>query len=514
MATRRRITAVHWHVAAADGRRAAALAADLVAELPAGPLRSRALVAQAYQEGSVDELLAISSQAVTEAGDDTEALIDALLMKGLYLMIQGRGAEGYECTKRALGLCDADTPMPLRIQAMTFHGERAQWRGEPEGIRLLVEAAELEGDDLFLDAYRGPNATLGRTLAFADELEEGRRVLEDRRQRALELGDDESRAGLSLHLAELEVKAGRFDVALRLAEECLAIVEGSYAEEAQSAPSYVIALIRGHQGDISLARKIAEDGLARCVAQNDLLFGAIHRATLGFLELSVGDNAAAVEWLSPVVDRFRESRDDPGLPHNARIPDAIEALTALDRLDEAEELLEAWDETGERFDRPRVRASSARCRALIGAARGELEPALERALSAVEQHADLPLPFERARTLIVLGSVQRRVKKKAAARESLEDALQLLDAIGERLWPPRAHAELARISGRAPSGGLTATEERVADLVAGGRSNKEVAAELFVSVRTVEHHVSRIFDKLGVRRRVAAVAAARDLGIL
>ena len=93
-----------------------------------------------------------------------------------------------------------------------------------------------------------------------------------------------SRTGLLFHLAELEVRAGRLDAALRNAEEGLAIHQGSYAEQAQDIFSYVIALIRAHQGDTGLARQVAEEGLARCEAQVEGLFGAIHRATLGFIE--------------------------------------------------------------------------------------------------------------------------------------------------------------------------------------------------------------------------------------
>jgi DNA-binding NarL/FixJ family response regulator len=101
----------------------------------------------------------------------------------------------------------------------------------------------------------------------------------------------------------------------------------------------------------------------------------------------------------------------------------------------------------------------------------------------------------------VLGSVRRRAKRKAAARDALDEALANLEAIGARLWADRARAELARIGGRARSSGLTPTEERVAELVAEGRSNKEVADELFVSVRTVEANLTRIYAKLGIRSR-------------
>ena len=101
----------------------------------------------------------------------------------------------------------------------------------------------------------------------------------------------------------------------------------------------------------------------------------------------------------------------------------------------------------------------------------------------------------------MLGSIQRRVKQRAAARASLEEALASLEAIGARLWAERARAGLGGIGGRARSGGLTPTEERVADLVAEGRSNKEVAEALFVTVRTVEANLTRVYAKLGIRSR-------------
>jgi DNA-binding CsgD family transcriptional regulator len=109
----------------------------------------------------------------------------------------------------------------------------------------------------------------------------------------------------------------------------------------------------------------------------------------------------------------------------------------------------------------------------------------------------------------VLGTLNRRTRRKAAARAALQEALDDLEAMGARLWAERARAELARIGGRAPAGGLTPTEERVAELVAEGRSNKEVADALFVSVRTVEANLTRIYAKLGIRSR-AELASRRS----
>jgi len=112
------------------------------------------------------------------------------------------------------------------------------------------------------------------------------------------------------------------------------------------------------------------------------------------------------------------------------------------------------------------------------------------------------MPFERARTLLALGSAERRSRERRAARESLQQALAIFEQLGAAIWAQRTRAELGRIAGRAPSAGdLTASERRVAELVAGGRTNKEVAAELVVTVRTVESTLTKVYAKLGVRSR-------------
>jgi DNA-binding CsgD family transcriptional regulator len=498
---RRRIDALRQHHTAGDGRRAISLSTALIDELPAGSLRSRALIARCKLDGSVDEALELASQAAAEAGDDSEALIEALISQGVHHSLGGDEERAYESMKRAYGLCRADSSRALRVRAMCGYAEHAQWRGEPGAMELLREAAELEGDDLIPNAYWGPGTILARTLVFADELGEGRSLLEHRYRRTLEVGDDDSRIGLCLHLAELELKEGRFDEALRRAQEGMTIHEGSYAEEAQGALTYVAALALAYLGDAQRARDLGERGLARCVSQGDALFANMHRAALAFLELSRGDHGAAVRRLEPLGEHFREAQVDPGAPHAACMPDLVEALTAVGRLADAEELLEAWDAAGELFDSARARATSARCRALIAAARGEPEAALPDAELSVEQLRALPLRFDLARSLIVLGNLNRRTRRKAAARAALEEALEGLEAMGARLWAERARAELARIGGRARAGGLTPTEQRVADLVAEGRSNKEVADLLFVSVRTVEANLTRVYAKLGIRSR-------------
>ena len=153
-----------------------------------------------------------------------------------------------------------------------------------------------------------------------------------------------------------------------------------------------------------------------------------------------------------------------------------------------------------------------RCRGLLAAGAGDLPRAVASLEEALDLHGRCPRPLEEARTLLALGSARRRAKERRAARETLQRAGASFEAVGARLWRERTEAELARIGGRAPSaGGLTPVEQRVVALVAEGRSNKEVAAALFLSARTVEGHLSRAYGKLGVRSRVELARRLGDL---
>jgi len=138
----------------------------------------------------------------------------------------------------------------------------------------------------------------------------------------------------------------------------------------------------------------------------------------------------------------------------------------------------------------------------VAGARGDHDGARAHVERALLAHERLPQPFERARTLLAAGTIERRAKRRAAARDALTAALELFDGLGAALWAEKAAAELARIPGRGrASSELTETERRVAELVAAGLSNKEVAARLFVSVRAVEANLSKVYAKLGVRSR-------------
>ena len=144
----------------------------------------------------------------------------------------------------------------------------------------------------------------------------------------------------------------------------------------------------------------------------------------------------------------------------------------------------------------------ARCRGLLQAAEGDLEAALASCEQALDVHERMPAPFERARTLLIYGTILRRIKRRKAAREAIEAALSIFEALPAPVWAGNARAELARIGGRAAHrDDLTPSERRIAELVAEGKTNKEVAASLFLADRTVESALTQIYRKLAVRSR-------------
>jgi DNA-binding CsgD family transcriptional regulator len=196
------------------------------------------------------------------------------------------------------------------------------------------------------------------------------------------------------------------------------------------------------------------------------------------------------------------------MPTKAMV-NGIEVFGALSRADEARALLDPIVEYAERFDRPRDHALADYCRGLLAAAAGELELAAEcfkRSLAA------RPLqPIVEGQRLIQLGTVERRLRRKANARQTLTAAIALLEPTGADLWAAKARAELDRIGGRATAGeGLSATEQRIVELVSAGRTTREVADEMFVSAKTVEWNLTRIYRKLGVRSRTELAARGAE----
>jgi DNA-binding CsgD family transcriptional regulator len=360
------------------------------------------------------------------------------------------------------------------------------------------------------DVYESPGFQLGLRLMCQDRLDEARERLLAAYTRGVDAGSEPAKASALLHLTELECRAGNWELASRYATEGLAMGEQFGLEYQGGAHLYPMALVDAYLGNAERARAVAEKGVAVSEAIGDEIFRAQNTSVLGFIELSLGDPAAADRHLRPLADWLEGN--GWGEPSVYRVlPNAIEALIQLGELAEARRLLDRLEVRGREAKSLWAEAAAGRCRGLILAAEGDLVSAIPALEGALEVYDRIPGPFERARTLLALGTCQRRAKQKAAARRSIGDAIAAFRKLGAGLWMKLSEAELRRIGGRAPTTlGLTPTERRVALLVTEGLTNREIADRLFVSVRTVEGHLSSVYRKLGVRSRTELARELRS----
>lgn len=230
-------------------------------------------------------------------------------------------------------------------------------------------------------------------------------------------------------------------------------------------------------------------------------------AVCGLARLVRGDETGAVTALRDAHANARRIgyRDLGALPYHGNL---VEALVAVGALGEADDVVREVRQTALRGGRVRGSAELARCEALLLAASHDLEGAAVAAERSLAAHASLTLPLERARVHLLAGTIARRRKQRTRSRSHLEEAVALLDACGASALASTARDELARVGGAA-DGVLTATEQRVAELAAAGRTNDEIAASLFISRRTVEANLTRIYRKLGIRSRTELAARPR-----
>ncbi len=239
---------------------------------------------------------------------------------------------------------------------------------------------------------------------------------------------------------------------------------------------------------------------------------ALH--ALGLVALASGEAPRAARLLEEAVSRAGGASSDASIARRLP-PDLIEALGRLGASTTLRALSGELREVARRTANPVVLGWAAHAAALAAGADGDLDTALdelELALRCAERVGD---PFELARVLTTMGQAERRLRRKYAARAALEHAATLFGSCGADSWAVRAREELARVSSgrRQRRGALTVTERRVCEQAAGGCSNAEIGAELFISRRTVEVNLARAYAKLGIRGRAQLGAAlARDGG--
>ena len=374
-------------------------------------------------------------------------------------------------------------------------------RGVDHG--LLARALALEDPGRRSHAVRWPSLHAALVHLWAHRAQEARAALVALRRRCLDRGEESDLWFVSFHAATVALWSGDVAAAEALTadmtERALMVGTEHRRAFALAAQAHLAAWV-GRVDEARTAARRACGMLAEAGMASGSLFAV---GVLGMLELSVGDPEAAARWLRPAAAAAVEM----GLVEPACapfLPDAAEALVALGRLDEAEQVVVRLEAGGAGTDRAWAAAVGARSRGLLAAARGDVgaaRAALERALDA---HDRLPLRYDRGRTLLGLGQVQRRCNERRAAGASFEEAARCFEAVGAARWAGNARVGLRQLGVRgagAASCELTPTEEHVAELAGRGLTNREVAAALLISPKTVEANLTRAYRKLGIRSR-------------
>jgi DNA-binding CsgD family transcriptional regulator len=467
--------------------------------IPAGAQRARAWVL--LSEGAHMPLADYRRQmerALDEARDDPGLHARIVARMSSALISVERIAEAEALTLAVLPAAERAGAGVERDVLFSLAWARAL-RGEPVDRICARWAAASDMPGLIAES---PERVAGQRCVWRGEIEPA----QARFERLLALSDERGELGsyvwIRLHLCELALRVGDWRAAERLLDEWAETSERELFVE----PYYqrCRALLAAGRGRSEEALEWSAETIARAQAidhQWDWLEGLRAR---GIAALLAREPARAAESLGAVWEHItREGVDEPGVFPVAA--DLVEALVELGERERALAVTSRLRTLSERQRHPWGLATAARCGALVrlsapphdAAAAAELE-------AAAAAYGELGLRFDRARSLLSLGRIQRRAKKWGAARSALQAAVAAFDELGSPGWAASARAVLARIGARRPrpSGELTATEREVVELAAKGLANKEIAQALSLAVHTVEVHLSRSYAKLGIRSRL------------
>jgi DNA-binding NarL/FixJ family response regulator len=496
---RRLALADHLHLAG-DFQRASAILEDLASSCR-GDMRARALLALAdieYWRAGETVAVAHAEEALHEA---TEPLLRARCEAAIAMWAGTSDLERASDAARAAldllgGTEDADPSLVAlalgaRVRADLFLGQGFDRTSAERALGLEAPAPPAAVDTRIV-------FKLGQWLRYVDDFDGARRHLDLAETAAVDEGDDSSLSNILLNRTLLECWSGNWKLASELADRTHE--QFSLTGVDMSGSTIWRAYVDAHLGRAVDARAAAK--LDEPVVQ--MLWGRI----LGLADLAAGNYTDATTHLgAAVAARQRIGFREPAI---WRIEgDAIEAAVGAGDVNGARTVLVALEAAAARSEIPWSRAVAARCRGLVLAADGDVAGAADALDRALGEHDACPMPFELARTLLVAGQVRRRLKQKRQARELLARAAELFDRLGAQPWGERAQEEHARTATRTGSADVTPTELRIARLAASGLTNDAIAAEVFVSRKTVEANLGRVYRKLGIKTR-AQLARALD----
>jgi DNA-binding CsgD family transcriptional regulator len=422
--------------------------------------------------------------------------------------VLGRPREMQQLAERAQAMSVGCEGAP-RLLATVVDGLARILRGDAAaGYPLLARARPLlEGPDPSILGLAATDVLYGEL--WVGNYEEGRRLAANLVARVREKGALTALPYALFGLAYADFMLGHWPAAYATANESEALATEIGQPTFSPMGRLVMAVIAGAQGRLAEAR----EHLARTSATVER--GVESMVTMagwarGHVELSAGNYDQVMATLEP-TGRFTLEcgLEEPGVAPWAQ--DLAEAYLRVGRVRDGEEILEILERQAERTGRVLAHAAAARCRGLL-AGEAEFEAHFRRALS---WHERVPCPFERARTELCFGERLRRARRRSEAREPLRAALARFESLEATPWIDRTTAELRATGERArrrrpeTADRLTPQELQVAQLITEGATNREAAAALFVTPKTIETHLNHVYRKLGVRSRVELVQKLR-----
>jgi DNA-binding CsgD family transcriptional regulator len=369
--------------------------------------------------------------------------------------------------------------------------------GEGLDPHLLAQAESLEADLDLAGILNSADADRAILSKYVEDVDASRAALMRCLARADAQGDDTSTAALNVHLASTEMLAGNHRAA-RVALEAAAGFEWGSRRPAAMVLIQCQLLIAA--GDLDTAMSLVNTQVPDEDQTPERWRWAGYYVRGLILAMRADTPAAIEQW-----ERFLFASEQRGVREpGARIwvdSSLAELYVAVGRLDDAAAISQRLRTLGVRLGRPTLEGMADRLDALVSSERGDAAGAAAAAMRAVSAHEGAPLPLERVRSLLTLGRIERRHKARRSAREALTTAKTIVAAVGHAPLEAAVDDELSRVAAVRSADDLTTTERRVAELIAGGATNREAAALLFVGVRTIETHVASIYRKLGVRTR-------------
>jgi DNA-binding CsgD family transcriptional regulator len=508
---RRCAEAAEHHLRAGDLERGRALLEDDLRRNPAGSARAETLLLLAqirHQQNSFPEALTLLAEALEQATGEARLAAPINLELAYVRIGAGDFAAAEPAARDAVAYAEQLRSPPLLAEALAAAAIVDFLLGRGLDRDAIERALAHEDAERQVAVTARPSLIAALLEIYSGELESARARLEALRRRVIERGEESDLTFVAVYLAWVECWRGELGSAAGYASEALESAGQLESESLRSLALAFSALVDAHRGEATAARNAATEALELSRRTGWQIVSMWALWALGLLALSLGDAEAADSALGPLAQTVEAA--DLSEPIRALfLPEAIEALIARGRLPRAASLLEKLEACALRLDRSWAIAAAARCRGLLLATQGDHEPALNSLQEALRQHERAPMPLERARTLLALGLVQRRKGERRRARETLEQAHAIFAERGATLWAKGASGELRGLGGRPTTGDeLTPAETRVAELAASGLTNREVAAALFISPKTVEANLARIYRKLGIHSRAELGAQA------